>query len=165
MKRRIRGHRRRSHIDREVDLNIIAFMNLMVVLVPFLLTTAVFSRLSVLMIDLPTPGAEAPQVMPPPPLPGQEPYSLSIRLDDAAVVIVEGKTELAPIARTEEGGYDVAGIRAALAAIKGEHPEHEAIDILSRPDTPYGDLIAVMDATAADGGSLFADVRLGGARP
>src|SRR5687768_2763154 len=35
------------------DLDITAFMNLMVALVPFLLVTAVFSRVSILQLDLP----------------------------------------------------------------------------------------------------------------
>ncbi|HSN50904.1 MAG TPA: biopolymer transporter ExbD, partial [Woeseiaceae bacterium] len=35
------------------ELNITAFMNLMVILVPFLLITAVFSRLAVLELNLP----------------------------------------------------------------------------------------------------------------
>jgi biopolymer transport protein ExbD len=39
------------------ELNITAFMNLMVALVPFLLITAVFSRLTVLELNL--PGSES----------------------------------------------------------------------------------------------------------
>ena len=35
------------------ELNITAFMNLMVILVPFLLITAVFSRLAILELNLP----------------------------------------------------------------------------------------------------------------
>ena len=47
--------RRRSRSRREpAELNITAFMNLMVVLVPFLLITAVFSRITILELNLPT---------------------------------------------------------------------------------------------------------------
>ena len=50
---------RRAKRSREVnaDLNITAFMNLMVVLVPFLLITAVFSQVSILNLNLPGTGA------------------------------------------------------------------------------------------------------------
>ncbi|MCH7773164.1 MAG: biopolymer transporter ExbD, partial [Bacteroidetes bacterium] len=41
-----------------VELNITAFMNLMVVLVPFLLITAVFTHVTVLDLNLPPPGAK-----------------------------------------------------------------------------------------------------------
>ena len=40
------------------QLDITAFMNLMVILVPFLLITAVFSRIAVLDLSLPRAGAD-----------------------------------------------------------------------------------------------------------
>ncbi len=40
-------------------LNITAFMNLMVVLTPFLLITAVFSRMAILELNLPGDGSES----------------------------------------------------------------------------------------------------------
>ena len=40
------------------ELNITAFMNLMVILVPFLLITAVFSRLAILELNLPGSSTE-----------------------------------------------------------------------------------------------------------
>ncbi|MCS6946778.1 MAG: biopolymer transporter ExbD, partial [Steroidobacteraceae bacterium] len=48
------GRARRRHRRKEAeDMNITAFMNLMVILVPFLLVTAVFSRLTILQLNLP----------------------------------------------------------------------------------------------------------------
>src|SRR5690606_12605624 len=52
-----RQRRTRRHQDVE-ELHITAFMNLMVVLVPFLLITAVFSRMSILELNLPGPSSE-----------------------------------------------------------------------------------------------------------
>ena len=50
--------RRSGHRHKEVvELNITAFMNLMVVLVPFLLITAVFSQVAILDLNLPTDGS------------------------------------------------------------------------------------------------------------
>ncbi|MBT8068417.1 MAG: biopolymer transporter ExbD, partial [Gammaproteobacteria bacterium] len=43
----------RHHRHDTAELNITAFMNLMVILVPFLLITAVFSRLAILELNLP----------------------------------------------------------------------------------------------------------------
>ena len=56
MIRRRRGGRR--HNDDTAELNITAFMNLMVILVPFLLITAVFSRLAILELNLPGSSTE-----------------------------------------------------------------------------------------------------------
>ena len=55
--RRTRSRRRRHQATAE--LNITAFMNLMVVLVPFLLITAVFSRVTILELNLPLTESEA----------------------------------------------------------------------------------------------------------
>jgi len=52
---------RRRHIQETVELNITAFLNLMVILVPFLLITAVFSRVTVLELNLPSKDAIAKQ--------------------------------------------------------------------------------------------------------
>lgn len=51
---------RRRHYDRDKEppeLNITAFMNLMVVLVPFLLISAVFSQITILQLNLPSVAA------------------------------------------------------------------------------------------------------------
>ncbi|RLA31726.1 MAG: biopolymer transporter ExbD, partial [Gammaproteobacteria bacterium] len=55
----IRSRSRRGHHNTETaELNITAFMNLMVILVPFLLITAVFSRLAILELNLPGSSTE-----------------------------------------------------------------------------------------------------------
>ena len=47
-------HWRKHHRREAVELNITAFMNLMVILVPFLLITAVFSQVAILDLNLPS---------------------------------------------------------------------------------------------------------------
>lgn len=56
-------HRHRRHKETP-ELNITAFMNLMVILVPFLLITAVFTRLTIIELNLPS---GAPSETPPTP--------------------------------------------------------------------------------------------------
>ena len=48
----------KKRVEAAVELNITAFMNLMVILVPFLLITAVFSRITVLELNLPALDAK-----------------------------------------------------------------------------------------------------------
>ena len=168
MKPRQHGRRRRAHLQQGVDLNITAFMNLMVVLVPFLLTTAVFSRLAVLEIEVPTPSPDVKLETPPPPPPPDElPFTLAVRLEADRMVILAGREQPVPISRLEDGAYDRAALTEALVAVKGLHPEHTKISIMNRADTPYGDLIAAMDAVQVtpDGTALFPDVALGEFRP
>ncbi|MFQ5509261.1 MAG: ExbD/TolR family protein [Leptospirillia bacterium] len=163
MKPRRRGHRRRSHIDREVELNITAFMNLMVVLIPFLLTTAVFSRMAVLAIDVPTPAPPSEQATPPPPPTDEIPFRLVVRLEASGLMVAAGREKLLVIPRDPDGMYDTGALRQILANIKAARPTHTTIDLLSRPDTPYAELVSVMDANTATstGNPLFEDVRIG----
>ncbi|MCW4212751.1 MAG: biopolymer transporter ExbD, partial [Candidatus Thiodiazotropha lotti] len=51
----MRGRFRHHH--KEAELNITAFLNLMVILIPFLLITAAFSRFSIIELYLP-PASE-----------------------------------------------------------------------------------------------------------
>jgi len=50
----MRSRRRIRRQNDPVELDITAFMNLMVILVPFLLITAVFSRMAILELNLPS---------------------------------------------------------------------------------------------------------------
>jgi len=162
MKPRARGQRRRVHIAGRSDLDITAFLNLMVVLLPFLLTTAVFSRLAVIGVNVPTPTPETEAAAPPPP-PDPNRYTLALRLEDDAVVVRSGREAPVTVPRDADGAYDTARLAALLAGLKAAHPEHDTADVYARPGTPYRELIAVMDAVSyrAEGGPLFADVRLG----
>jgi len=54
----MRGRFRRHRTEPQ-EMNITAFMNLMVILVPFLLITAVFSRLTILELNLPAGSSGA----------------------------------------------------------------------------------------------------------
>lgn len=161
MKPREHGRRRRTHIAGRSDLDITAFLNLMVVLLPFLLTTAVFSRLAVIGVDVPTPTPET-QVAPPP-VPDPNRYTLALRLEEDGVVVRSGREAPVSVPRAADGAYDTARLGEVLAGVKAAHPEHDAADVYARPGTPYKELIAVMDAVSyrPGGEPLFANVRLG----
>src|SRR6056300_1847134 len=60
----------RRHNSEVAELNITAFMNLMVILVPFLLITAVFSRMAILELNL--PGSSS--------APGEPPRDLQLEI-------------------------------------------------------------------------------------
>ena len=83
MSRRI--HRRKHPA---AELNITAFMNLMVVLVPFLLMTAVFSPITILDLNLPQPGAQDKQK------PKQPPYELRVTIRGNMLVISDNRLGL-----------------------------------------------------------------------
>lgn len=156
-----RYRRARSHAD---DLNITAFMNLMVILVPFLLITAVFSRMAILELNGPATG-----VAEQPPVPE---LAVTIRAD--ALEVVDPKT--GAMARLAKRGdvHDYGRLAAILQEIKVRDPERTRALIRAQPDTPYQTMVEVMDAVRliapADGTTgvlyaLFPDIAIGDASP
>lgn len=134
---RVRRWRRRRGPAEAQELNITAFLNLMVILVPFLLVTAVFSRLAIVEIALPV-SAHAADAEPPGLV-----LEVTIRDDRFEVADRGGAPVLIP--RREEG-YNYKALSDVLKAVKAEFPDQTEATILLEPDIPYEVLIATMDA-------------------
>ena len=136
-----RLQRMRRSLRGETDLNITAFLNLMVILVPFLLITAVFSHMTILELNLP-PNKQTPDN------PNQEKdrnFELIIRSDK----IIVSDTLGGPIKTIEKvnGKYDMKAVSDILVKLKGMFPEKQNITILLEPNIPYEVLVAAMDAS------------------
>ena len=156
--------RRRKHPAAE--LNITAFMNLMVVLVPFLLITAVFSHITVLDMNLPPPGDQAEQK------PNQPPYELRVTIRKSQMVISDNRNGLISRIRAKNGEHDSAQLKKMLKQVKARLPRHTTITILAEQQTRYDDLIRAMDSARSyraqvDGewlyAELFPDISIGDA--
>jgi biopolymer transport protein ExbD len=135
------GRRRggRHHNDDTAELNITAFMNLMVILVPFLLITAVFSRLAI--IELTLPGSSTEPV---------DPQEQAFQLE---VIVRKGKIEvgdrnqglLGIYPSSEEGEYDYEALSGKLSELKDRYPDKTDASILLESDIAYDTLVQVMD--------------------
>lgn len=112
------------------------FMNLMVVLVPFLLITAVFSRITIVELDLPS-AKGAPPTAPT--------FRVEVVVRDAGLEIMDGAQVIAAIPKTG-AEYDLPKLSEYLVQIKQEYPEKEDASVLLEPDIKYDHLIQVMDA-------------------
>jgi biopolymer transport protein ExbD len=161
-------HRRAAARHREpVELNITAFMNLMVVLVPFLLVMAVFSRIAILELNLPS-GAGGQT---------DEPEAFSLTLEvvvRADRLVIQDRNEglLSELPMTDAGEQDLAGLSDYLQRVKAEYPDVTAVTVLLEPEIPYELVVAVMDtvrlfrsadATGVQLGELFPDISIGDA--
>ena len=139
------------------ELNITAFMNLMVVLVPFLLMTAVFTQITVLDLKLPPPDAlNKPQ-------PEQKPYELRLTIRADSLVLSDNRVGLIKQFARRDGKHDFAQLKSALKQVKARIPAHTGITILSEQQTRYKDLIEAMDSsrsyrTQVDGEWVFAEL-------
>jgi len=131
---RIKHHYR--HREKEpADLDMTTFMNLMVVLVPFLLITAVFSRITIAELDLPSAMSARP-VAPT--------FRVEVAVRKAGLEILDGSQIIAAIPK-KGGAYDLQKLSEYLVAIKQEHPAKEDASVLLEPDIEYDHLIEVMD--------------------
>jgi biopolymer transport protein ExbD len=125
-------------------LDVTAFINLIVVLVPFLLSTAVFTRLSVLDLALPAQSTGALE-------------KLSVDKLNLEVVIRADALEVGDriggliqrIPRTADGHYDVPALAALARALKEKFPSQTDATLLPEPNVPYDVLVQVMDAMRA----------------
>jgi biopolymer transport protein ExbD len=161
MSRRI--HRRKHPA---AELNITAFMNLMVVLVPFLLMTAVFSHITILDLNLPPPGSQDKDQ------PKKPPYELRVTIREKMLVISDNRLGLIKRIPERVGKHDFAGLKQTLKQVKARLPEHSNITILAEQQTSYDDLIRTMDSSRSyraqvDGvwvfAELFPDISIGDA--
>ena len=159
-----RHNLRRKHPAAE--LNITAFMNLMVVLVPFLLMTAVFSHITILDLNLPPPGDSAKNQ------PKNPPFELRVTIRQKALVLSDNKGGLIKRIPMKDNKHNYALLKQTLKQVKARFPDKTALTILAEQNTRYEDLIQVMDTsrsykTTYQGqqvyGELFPDISIGDA--
>jgi biopolymer transport protein ExbD len=135
--KRLRGRRVRH--KEAAELNITAFMNLMVILVPFLLITAVFSRLAILELDL--PGSDAQTAA------NDEPvFQLEITVRERSIEVGDRNAGLLSRIDNTDDGYDLAGLNGYLREVKQRFPDKANATLLLEQDIPYQVVVEVMDA-------------------
>lgn len=130
---------RRKHLQEAVELNITAFMNLMVILVPFLLITAVFSRMTVLELNLPTLDEAQKN--------SQEELKLALQLvvRESSFDIQDANLGLIRRIERNPNGEDWKIFSQVLIEIKSRFPEEQNITLLLEPGVSYKTMIEVMD--------------------
>jgi biopolymer transport protein ExbD len=131
-----RTHHYRRRRNEAPDLDMTTFLNLMVALVPFLLITAVFSRITIVELDLPSAKAAPPT---------EPTFRVEVVVRDAGLEIMDGAQVIAAIPKVDDE-YDLAKLSEYLTAIKREYPAKEDASVLLEPDIEYDHLISVMDA-------------------
>lgn len=168
--------RRRRHAKSKAapELDITAFLNLMVVLVPFLLVSAVFSRVTILELNMPSgAGGGAPD---------DPTVTVEVVVRKDVLEISDGEKVIArfpnlidpeqapaedapaeeaqasPVLPTEKV-YDLKKLAQFLLEVKASYPEKTDSILLMEPDVAYEHLVGVMDAVRG------AEVRQEGSDP
>jgi biopolymer transport protein ExbD len=130
--------RRGRHNQETAELNITAFMNLMVILVPFLLITAVFSRLAILELNLPGSSTEPVE-------PQDQVFQLEVIVRSDKIEVGDRNQGLLGIYPITDDGYDFDAVAEKLVQLKERYPEKSNAAILLEQDIPYDTLVQIMD--------------------
>jgi biopolymer transport protein ExbD len=161
MRRRL--HRRAGRHEPE-DINITAFMNLMVILVPFLLMTAVFSRITILELNLPAGTAQEPQA--------EQRLDLEITVRESGIEVGDREGGLLQRIPPTASGQDLAALSVLLQQIKARFPDKLDATLLLEPRIDYDTVVQVMDtvrvarvfeAGALQSAELFPEIAIGDA--
>jgi biopolymer transport protein ExbD len=118
------------------ELLLVPMIDIFTVLVAFLLMTAVFSRLAIMQIDLPSSVD---------PKPAEPKVRLEVIVRQDGIDLSDGKQVIGTIPKAG-GAYNLGTLTERVLAVKREHPTSEDASVLSERKVPYDDLVQVMDA-------------------
>lgn len=158
---------RKRERNLEADLDMTTFINLMVVLLAFLLVTAVFTEIATLQVNLPSNGSGAGGGAD-----ERKPLVLEVMIYKNRFVVADrqsGPLKVIPVAAK---GQDFKALNEYLSGIKQQYPAITEVTLLLEPNTEYDTLIRTMDsvrykAISTNGtwikSALFPDIGIGDA--
>lgn len=131
---------RRHHYKRRgketYDIDVTTFLNLMVVLLPFLLITAVFSRMTIVELNLPSSSGG--------PSSHDGNFRIEVIVREAGIEISNGSSIIASIPKKDDE-FDLETLSDFMIELKRDYPNQDAASVLMEPRIPYDYLIRVMD--------------------
>lgn len=132
---RSRFRRRASPI---ADLDVTAFINLMVVLVAFFLSSVTYFQFSSLELNIPPASAAAAA--------GKAPLELEVIIRKDALEVNNRNGGLLRRIDKQAGNYDYKALTAFLQQLKASYPAKLDAAILPETEIPYDTLVKTMDA-------------------
>jgi biopolymer transport protein ExbD len=160
---RVRRNHARYHQGRD-DLNIVPMIDMMVILVFFLIFTAVFSKTNILQLNLPSASTAVPLDLP-------KTLKLEVIIYPENLVINDRNSgPLKTLANTADGP-DLDGLSTFMREVKSQYPDMTDATILPSLATSYDTLVQVMDAVRVyqlpvapfSKAELFPDISIGDA--
>ncbi len=131
-----RHQSRRKGMRENPELDITSFLNLMVILIPFLLISAVFSQVTILELSVPTSAGGSAVDKPN--------YTIEVIVRKAGLELGNGVSVVAAMPK-EDGQYKFDQLTAMLVRLKNDYPQKDDATVLMEPDIEYDTLIQVMD--------------------
>jgi biopolymer transport protein ExbD len=136
------------------DLDITPMMNIFMILIPFLVSMAVFTQIAVVEFSLPpaqTPGGGASDEQ-------TKELDISVVITPTGFQIVGTGRKLDMMPKVQ-GDYQFDQLRALLKAIKFQYPSQKSVVLVFDGEVLYDDIIKFMDICRE---SQFPDIGLSG---
>lgn len=162
---KVAGRVRRNHARYRGrhEINVVPMIDMMIILVFFLIFTAVFTRTNVLELNLPGADSAVPD------LPKGLNLEVIVRKD--SIEIADRGTGVLRTVPLAEQKYDLKALNDYLQLVKSKYPDTTAATILLEQDVEYDTLVQVMDTVRVfpvpgsqwDVAELFPDVSVGDA--
>jgi len=130
---------KRKHPESE-ELELTTLLNIMVVLVSFLLLSAVFSKITIQELNMPPLGGGAAQTNT-----GIAPVVNEVMLRKDSLEIGNGTNVTDHLPKVADK-YDTATLSQKLKLLKDQYPGKRDVILLMEPDIDYATMIQVMDA-------------------
>jgi biopolymer transport protein ExbD len=123
-------------VRKPTELMLVPMIDIFTVLVTFLLMTAVFSRLAIVELDLPSAASAEPS----------EPmFRLEVIVREQGFELTNGSALIATIPKLQ-GEYDLNTLSQLALSLKRDHPDAQNASVLLEPEIAYDYLIQTMDA-------------------
>ena len=128
-----------SHTRRTIKpagLLLVPMIDIFTVLVTFLLMTAVFARITILDLDLPSSASANP---------AKPEFRLEVIVRKEGLELTNGTDRIAAIPNVD-GAYDLKTLADLALSLKRDYPETDNASVLLEPEVEYDSLVQVMDA-------------------
>ena len=145
------------------EINVVPMIDMMIILVFFLIFTAVFTKTNILELNLPGADNAVPGL--------PEGLNLEVVIRGDVIEVVDRGTGVLKSLPVVSGEHDLQGLSEYLQQVKSRYPDKQDATILLEQDIQYDTLVQVMDTVRVFGvpgslwavGELFPDVSVGDA--
>ena len=162
---KVAGRVRRNHARYRGrhEINVVPMIDMMIILVFFLIFTAVFTKTNVLELNLPGADSAVPDL--------PKGLNLEVIVRKQAIEVADRGTGILRTVPVADQKYDLKSLSDYLQLVKSKYPETTAATILLEQEVEYDTLVQVMDTVRVfqvpgshwDVAELFPDVSVGDA--
>lgn len=162
---KVAGRMRRNHARYRGrhEINVVPMVDMMLILVFFLIFSAVFTKTNILELNLPGADAAVPDL--------PEGLNLEVVIRKNGIEVADRGTGLLRSVPLAGETYDLKALSDYLQLVKSKYPDKTDATILLEPDIQYETLVKVMDTVRVfqapgsqwDMAELFPDVSVGDA--